>query len=114
MKQILNSAILFILFGLISVGLKAQKLNYKYYLFNKKTELFPKSLKLNNIVFDSTFSNNLETLSSNSIVLPLDNMVCLLPPDNIKYQIQLFNPQPTSDSYIDNMPNALPKIDLVK
>ena len=115
MKQKLNSTILFILLGIISVSSKAQiKLDSEYFSFNKKTELFPKSFKLNNFVFDSTLSYNLKTSRPNKIVLPLDNMMCLLPPSEIKYHIQIFNPHPIGDGYINNMPNALPKVDLIK
>ncbi len=114
MKQKLNSTILFILLGLISVGSKAQiKLDPEYFSFNKKTELFPKSFRLNNFS-DSTFSYNLKKSSPNKIILPLDNMICLLPPSEIKYHIQVFNPHQIGDNYINNMPNALPKVDLIK
>ena len=115
MKQKLNSAILFILLGLISVGSKAQiESNPEYFSLNKKTELFSKSFELNDIVFDSTFSYNLKNSTPNYIVLPLDNMKCLLPPSDIKYHIQLYNPPQSFDSYIYNMPNALPRVILVK
>ena len=115
MKQRLNSAILFILLVSISVVSKAQlKLKPDYFSSNEKTELFPKSFRLNNFGFDSTFSYNLKVSGPNKIVLPLDNMMCLLPPEEIKYHIQIFNPHSAGDNYIYNMSNALPKADLVK
>ncbi len=115
MKQKLISAITVILSGFMSTGSNAQiKLNTEDFLLNKKTELFPKSFILNNSSLDSASSYNLIASKQNNIVLPLDNMVCLLAPGEIKYHIQVFNPQPTGDNYIYNMPNALPEVDLIK
>jgi hypothetical protein len=115
MKQKLNSVFLFILLVSISAVSKAQlKLKPEYFSSNKKTELFPKSFRLKNFGFDSAFSYNLKVLGPNKIALPLDNMTCLLPPEEIRYHIQIFNPHSAGDNYIYNMPNALPKADLVK
>jgi len=113
MKQSLISVVLFILLGFISIRTRAQiKLNPEYFSFKYKTESSPNSFRWKNR--DSTFSYLFNNSSPNKIVLPLDNMVCLLPPTEIKYHIQIFNPHPTSDGYIYNMPNALPKVDLIK
>lgn len=46
--------------------------------------------------------------------LPLDGMICIVPNNEIKYHINLYNPPSAANNYTDNIPNALPKIGLIK
>jgi hypothetical protein len=115
MKQNLISILLFILLGFISIGSKAQiKMNPDYFSFKYKKESSPYSFRLANRDSILAFSYRLYNSNPNIKVLPVDNMLCLIPPSDIKYHIQILNPYLTGDGYIYNMPNALPKGDLVK
>lgn len=96
------------------IVLPLDKLSPKYFSLSKNLELNRKVFGSDKIVFDSTFLANLRALGPNKIILPLDNMMCLLPAPGIKYHIQIFDTQSNGDSYIYNMPNALPKVDLVR
>ncbi len=114
MKQKINIVVLLILFGFISTGSKAQKNLDTHYLPFQKVKIYPKSFGLNGLIFNSTFSYKPKVSSSNKIILPFDNMKCLLPPDDIKYHIQIFDLHPNDDSFIYSMPIRVPKVDLVK
>ena len=46
--------------------------------------------------------------------LPLDGMICIVPNNEIKYHINLYNPSSGANNYTDNIPNALPKTELIK
>ena len=115
MKQKTYSTILFILFAFISFSAIAQtKLDPKLFSLHKKTQVFPRAYGVDKKKFDLSILDNLKTPSPNKIVLPYDNMMCLLPPSDIKNHIQVYNLQPTAGGDVYNMPNALPRVELVK
>lgn len=100
--------ILFCAAGFISTEVKAQATLSKDYLslFNKaKTPAKP----FGKAAF-APFTFNKP--SKNSMILPLDNMGCVLPPSDIKYHIQLVNPVVGKQNYV-NIPNAVPKIEIL-
>lgn len=46
--------------------------------------------------------------------LPLDNMICAVPNREIKNHIKVFNPEAAATYSTDNIPNALPRVVLIK
>lgn len=59
-----------------------------------------------------TFTVN--TVSPSKMVLPLDNMICVLPPTDTKYHILLAKPFVNDGTKNVNIPNAVPNIELVR
>jgi|JI7StandDraft_1071085.scaffolds.fasta_scaffold323025_1 hypothetical protein len=117
MKRFLIYILPFVFFVFISVNSKAQ-IN-----FNQK-EQFPK-VKPNSLYIEQYLKNTSLLKNSKALIigsnesyniyqLPLDNMPCAMPNTQITYHINLLNPEYANGYSIDNIPNALSNLDLIK
>ncbi len=116
MKTKLFVVLLFPIFGFISTETKAQiKTNPKFSWFNKNQQSNANWFGLRDTRSTSTFlSNKTTTPYPRILVLPLDNMLCLLPSNEIKYHIRIYNPHQLGDIFTYNMPNALSRRKLIE
>ena len=114
MKKILNYILSFALCGFISFNAKAQ------IDFNQIEKAVPKPLYIEQYFKNTALLTNVKAkiIGSNDLYsiyqLPLDKMFCVVPNTQIKYHINVFNPEGSIGYSIDNIPNALPKVDLIK
>ena len=114
MKKVLIS---FMLLAFISVSAKAQLDSYLKKQHQKPLpksfytgQSFNSSIRIKDAKAEKVGSNKLFYLYQ----LPLDNMLCAVPNNQVKCHINLCNPQASIDYYTDNIPNALPKVDVLK
>jgi hypothetical protein len=119
MKRILVCTILATFFALISMSTRAQ------IEFNRKQQFLipdftPKSfynldgLSRPLLIETSTAKKIGANESYIFYQLPLDRMICVIPTNQIRYHINIYNPESSPNGLANNIPNTLPKVDLIK
>jgi len=118
MKKTLIYIVSFIVLGAISQGAKAQPV---FKMLPKNKLIFPalKPLYIEGFIISSpmTIVKSKKIGSNKSFdfyQLPLDNMICSAPNNQVKGHIIIYNPLSTFGNPRYSMPNALPKVDIVK
>lgn len=118
MKKILIFTVVLIFAGFISLSTQAQQNdNPKQFFTPETTNKLPNGYSPI-AVLSLPANTTAEKIGANKLFdyykLPLDGMICVAPNNEIKYHINLYIPPFAANNYTDNMPNALPKIDLIK
>jgi len=122
MRKLLIYTFLVSTTGFISINTKAQ---FKFNLEKQLPQIAlpdftPKSLYVDQYLKRSSLlaKTDAHKISGNNLFdfyeLPLDNMICQVPSNQVKCLIKVYNPQTSSTYYPENIPNALLKVELIK